>query len=154
MPEEMLARSELLWARCQRITRINVCMTALFAATFVVIVVLVAGGAQSATSPSVLVAQEVRIVDQKGNVRAILGLGKSVDQAGHVRLSLQDESGRGRLELITNADGQSAVRFLDGQREDRMEILSLPDGRSGLVVTDDQGRECVCARYARRQGRL
>jgi hypothetical protein len=144
MADEVLSEDALLGAYCRHLIRFNRMLVAVLATLLLVIVVVASAGARRLASSDILVAKELRIVDDKGKVRAILGVAtSSSDDAKLVRLSLRDESGSDRLELIASAGGHNAISFRDGKNVTRLWIASLHDGRSGLVVADDQGRECV-----------
>jgi len=90
--------------------------------------------AESIQTPKVIRAQEIELVDQRGQVRAQLHIGE--DGGGNLRLRSGD--GTVRVKLAGTADG-SGLLLLDKEAEP---ALWLASGKSGTSVTlAEKGKE-------------
>jgi hypothetical protein len=106
-----------------------------------------------------MVAQEILLVDAKGNRRGALSLNKNGDPAlsfydhqGKLRTALQisDDEGLGfklfdtngalRLSLIINADQIPALRLFDSQRHPRALLGVDPQGEAALDFYSQEGK--------------
>jgi hypothetical protein len=126
-----------------------------------------AGGKLSSTAvaiviqapPRTVTAQEVLLVDAKGNARAVLRLneigdpGLSLyDHRGKLRTALQisdneglgfqlfDSSGELRISLIINADQIPALRLFDSRRRPRALFGVDPEGEPALDFYSQDGK--------------
>lgn len=91
--------------------------------------------APDAAPPKVLTAQEFRLVDKTGAMRATL----QTQDDGSPGLALYDKSGKVRITLHVQADGTSLMAFRDGQGKSRVELEQDTDGTGGLTLTNGKG---------------
>lgn len=85
--------------------------------------------------PKVLMAQEFRLVDKSGAMRATL----QTQEDGSPGLALYDKSGKVRVTLRVRPDGSSALTFHDAQSKPRVELAQESDGTGGLTLTNGKG---------------
>ena len=82
----------------------------------------------------VITAEELRIVDRDGNMRAVLGMLPK----GGVGLSLHDEDGNGRVSLAF-VDGEMGLDFFDEDGE-LVGVIGILGGKfPGIGLFDDNG---------------
>ena len=126
-----------------------------------------AGGKLSSTAlatvpqapPQTIAAQEVLLIDAKGNARAVLRLNETgdpglslYDHRGKLRTALQvsdemglgfqlfDTSGAVRISLIINADQIPALRLLDSRSRPRALFGVDPEGEPALDFYSQEGK--------------
>ena len=85
--------------------------------------------------PKVVTAQEFRLVDKTGAMRASF----QTRDDGSPGLALYDKSGKVRITLHVQADGTSLMAFRDGQGKSRVELEQDTDGIGGLTLTNGKG---------------
>ena len=91
--------------------------------------------ADGGTGGKVLTAEEFRVVDGGGKVRASLG----VSPDGSLGLRLADGEGKIRGMLYIGADGESALNFYNQGGNARAQLALSRDGLPGLVFSDEDG---------------
>lgn len=106
-----------------------------------------------------LAAQEIRLVDAKGNMRGMLGVNKDgdprislFDSHGKLRTALEisdaqglafdllDPTGTVRLSLIINIDRIPALRLFDSQHRPRVLLGVDPEGEAALDFYSEEGK--------------
>ncbi len=85
--------------------------------------------------PKVLTAQEFRLVDKTGAMRATL----QTQDDGSPGLALYDKTGKVRVTLHVQTDGTSLLSFQDAQGKSRVELEQNSDGTGGLTLTNGKG---------------
>jgi len=99
-------------------------------ATFLLIGSSVIAQPTAAEIPSVITAQEFRLVDTKGHPRAILDL----SDAGQPYLQFKDESDTDRVWIGISSETGLAVQDVDGKT--RLVLSVDEEGKPSLVVRD------------------
>ena len=85
--------------------------------------------------PKVLMAQEFRLVDKTGAMRATL----QTQDDGSPGLALYDKTGKVRVTLHVQGDGTSLLSFHDGAGKSRVELEQDADGTGGLTLINGKG---------------
>ena len=85
--------------------------------------------------PKVVTAQEFRLVDKTGAMRASF----QTRDDGSPGLALYDKGGKLRVTLQVQADGGSRLAFHDTQNKPRLELEQAADGTGGLILTNSKG---------------
>jgi hypothetical protein len=114
-----------------------------FAGVVLLAVLLLAGdltlrsvhAAPDPAPPKVLTAQEFRLVDKTGAMRATL----QTQEDGSPGLALYDKNGKVRVTLHVRSDGSSAIAFRDAESKPRVELAQESDGTGGLTLTNGKG---------------
>ena len=101
-------------------------------ATFLLIGSSVIAQPTAAEIPPVITAQEFRLVDTKGQLRAIFDL----SDAGQPYLQFKDESGTDRVWIGISSETGLAVQDVDGKT--RLVLSVDEEGKPSLVVRDRQ----------------
>ncbi|GEM_PF-560103 len=85
--------------------------------------------------PKVVTAQEFRLVDKTGAMRAAL----QTQEDGSPGLALYDKTGKMRITLHVQADGTSLLAFHDAMGKPRVELEQDSDGTGGLTLINGKG---------------
>lgn len=85
--------------------------------------------------PKVITAQEFRLVDKTGVMRATL----QTQDDGSPGLALYDKAGKARVTLHVQTDGTSLLAFRDAQGKSRVELEQDSDGTGGLTLINGKG---------------
>jgi hypothetical protein len=93
-----------------------------------------AGAEEAAKAPAVLRARAIELVDEKGQVRASLG----VEPGGEAVFRMRDAGGTIRVKLGAAEDG-SGLLLLDDRTEPAVHLLARKAGTSLVLV--EQGKE-------------
>jgi hypothetical protein len=91
--------------------------------------------APDAAPPKVIQAQEFRLVDKNGTMRATL----QTQDDGSPGLALFDKNGKARVTVHVQPDGTSTLAFHDAQSKTRVELEQQSDGTGGLTLTNSKG---------------
>jgi hypothetical protein len=103
-------------------------------ATFLFVGGLVIAQPTPAEIPQVISAQEFRLVDSKGHIRAILDL----SDEGQPYFQLKDEFDTDRVWIGISSETGLAVHDVDGKT--RLVLSVDEEGKPSLVVRDRRGR--------------
>jgi len=87
------------------------------------------------TADKIVTAQQLLLVDAKGNTRGELRL----NQKGDPGLSLYDHSGKLRANLEVATDADWGFKFFNGSGTVRLAITITPDGITALRLFDSHG---------------
>lgn len=82
--------------------------------------------------PKVVTAQEFRLVDKTGAMRATL----QTQEDGSPGMALYDKNGKVRITLHVKSDGSSLLAFHDAQSKPRLELEQGNDGKGGFTLTN------------------
>lgn len=87
---------------------------------------------------NVVTAREIRVIDERGEVRATL----AVSPKGSASLVLLSQDGTPRAELIVQADGQTMLQLRD-EDQPRVALAQRPSGEPGLFFKARDGTKAV-----------
>lgn len=110
---------------------------ALFAAAAISYVVAAAPASSSVDTSSVVRAQRIELVDERGNQRARL----SVEPGGEVVLRLLSASGEIRVKLGASNDGSGLI-LMNGATEPAVHMIAEV-GKAQVKVKDGSGEEIL-----------
>jgi hypothetical protein len=85
--------------------------------------------------PKFISAQEFRLVDKTGAMRATL----QTQDDGSPGLAMYDKTGKVRVTLHVQADGTSLLAFHDAAGKSRVELEQDSDGTGGLTLINGKG---------------
>jgi hypothetical protein len=100
-----------------------------------------AGVPPSQEIPTVIRAQRLQLVDERGQVRAELFLGQ--DGSGNLRL--RDRTGNVRVKLGTSAEARTGLLLLDDRVEPAVELYVDRKQGASLGLTGQDGKKRVLA---------
>jgi hypothetical protein len=114
----------------------------LFGASVIVLSVLAAkvaapGATDSAVAPSVLRAQRIELVDERGIVRARL----NTESNGEVMLRLMNQQGEIRVKLGASSEGSGLI-LMNDLAQPGVHMLAQPAGAT-VTLTDRDNRQRV-----------
>lgn len=114
-------------------------------------------GHSAPPEPKTLVAEQFRLVDARGNTRAVLSCAPDgspsllfEDAQGHARaqvgmkgsrsiVNLDDGDGKARVQLLVEEDGAVGLALHDAQGQARVTLNLAPDGSPTLALRDKTG---------------
>jgi hypothetical protein len=107
---------------------------------------------------TIIEAQEFRILDSKGKIRAVLGVTDSSITGEAIGISLIDPSGQERTWMGVNTDGESVLCFYDStDRKDnvkpRLMLISEKKG-AALLIMDTDGKTLMRLRVLQEGGEI
>ena len=107
---------------------------------------------------TVIEAQEFRLVDEWGNVRAVLETTESSITGEAAGISLKDPSGTERAWIGVNNDGETVLCFYDStdQRDNIHPRLMLISEKSGaaVLIMDTDGKTLLRLRVLQEGGEI
>jgi hypothetical protein len=132
MTHESIDHRLLGLERSQRRLRSLVLLLAVLAGALVLL-----AAAPSRPSPDIVSARAVRILDEKGTVRATL----TVNAGGEPLLLLTDRQGEARASLFVTNDGRPALGLRDAKGRNRAMLALEPGDIPFLSFRDEKGKQ-------------